>query len=173
MIRGLLIVVVIMTALFGTEFKVAEHSFGFYEAKKEQFFSTYEIRGVSKAVRGRVSKRNGTYTGFVRIDAGSFKSGSGMRDTHVREDYLQADIHPYITQTFTVSNGTAKGTITINGVAKKIAFPVEVVEEESGVIISGKAKVRYSDFNIKTPSNLILSAHEELFIGATLFLEQE
>jgi hypothetical protein len=50
---------------------------------------------------------------------------------------------------------------------------VEISQSDEGIILSGKVKVKYSDFGIETPSNLILSAHEDLFIGATLFLVKE
>ncbi len=174
MLRYIMSVILVVAVAFGSsEFYVAKHSFAFYEAKKEQFFSTLEIRGISRIVTGRAKKEGDAYRGELKIDARQFESGSGMRDSHVREKYLHTGSYPYITYVFTLSDGVSSGDITVHGVTKKVTFPIDVSESNGSLIVTGTVRVKYEDFGIETPSNLILRAHDDLLIGATLFLEEE
>ena len=62
--------------------------------------------------------------------------------------------------------------MTINGVSKEIAFPVRMSEENGQLFVEGNITIKYTDFNMETPSNLILSAHDDLVIGAKLYFNK-
>lgn len=169
MLRHLILTSAMIGALMAGEYKVQNNSFAYYQAKKEQFWLTIDIEGVSKSVTGNISENGGIYKGTIKIDASAFKSGDRMRDSHVSEDYLHSDKHPFITYKFEAQNGNSKGTMKVNGVEKQVSFPVKIAMENNQVAIEGEVRVKYTDFNIQTPANFILKAHEDLVIGAKLF----
>lgn len=171
MFKYLILTSSMIGALMAGEYTIQDKSFSFYEAKKEQFWTTHDIKGISKYLTGTVSEKNGKYEGFIKIDARKFTSDDDMRDAHVREDYLKANAHPYITYKFKVINSISIGTINVNGIDKQVSFPIDITQEGENIVFYGKIRVRYTDFGIKTPSNFILSAHEDLTIGAKLFLK--
>lgn len=154
------------------EYTLQNKSFAFYEAKKKQFFMTFDVISTSKTISGDLSKKDGICKGSIKIDARDFDSKNKIRDSHVKNDYLNTNKHPFITYSFEIVDNTTKGVISVNGVEKEISFPLNISVQEDIVSLDGKIEVKYSDFGIKTPANFILSAFDELNIGAKLFLKR-
>ena len=143
----------------------------FYEAKKDQFFSTYTILGINKMLTGSLQKLPNGYRGKLSIDALSFVTDSERRDSSVKE-HLHTDKSKLMTYQYELHNSEASGTMTINGVSKELTFPVHIKEENNQMFVEGNITVKYSDFNMEAPSNLILSAHDDLVIGAKLYFDK-
>lgn len=143
-------------------------SYVYYEAKKEQFFNTYPIRGINRGLRGSLEKRELEYKGMLSINVFTFDSDDSYRDDNV-EEYLNAETHKLMTYDYEIRENIAEGDMKINGVTKKITFPVTLKDENGQLFIEGNISIKYSDFNIETPSNFFLHAHEDLVIGAKLY----
>ena len=143
----------------------------FYEAKKDQFFSTYTILGMNKMLTGSLQKLPNGYRGKLSIDALSFVTDSERRDSSVKE-HLHTDKYKLMTYQYELHNSEASGTMTINGVSKELIFPVHINEDNNQLFVEGNITIKYSDFNIEAPSNLILSAHDDLVIGAKLYFDK-
>lgn len=172
MYKIILALIMSSSLLLASGFKLDKESSNvYYEAKKDQFFSTYVILGLNKSLSGLLHKDDKKLKGELKIDADGFKTDSDMRDSNVAQ-HLNVDIRPFITFTFTIENSTANGEMTINGISKNLTFPVVIVENDSSIQIDGNITIKYIDFGLKTPSNLILSAHEDLVIGAKLLYKK-
>ena len=143
----------------------------FYEAKKDQFFSTYTIVGVNNGLSGSLQKLPNGYRGTLSVEAFSFVTDSESRDSNVKE-HLHSEKYKLITYKYELHNNQASGTMRINGVSKEIVFPVHIDEKNNQLFVEGNITIKYSDFNVETPSNLILSAHDDLIIGAKLYFEK-
>ena len=140
----------------------------YYEAKKEQFFNTYTILGINRGLSGSLEKTEHGYKGELSIDVFMFDSDDSYRDDNV-EEYLNVDTHKLMTYDYEIRDNTVVGDMKINGVTKKIAFPVTLKDENSQLFVEGNISIKYSDFNVETPSNFFLRAHEDLVIGAKLY----
>ena len=143
----------------------------YYEAKKDQFFSTYTILATNKGISGTLMKLPKGYRGTLNIDVFSFDSDNTRRDSNV-EDYLNAQTYGLINYEFELYKNKATGIMTINGVSKEINFPVKMDKKGEELFVEGNVTIRYNDFNIDTPSNIILSAHDTLIIGAKLYFHK-
>ena len=172
MLKKIILVLGSVGVLMASTFNLNEtKSEVYYEAKKDQFFSTYTIIGINKGLSGSLVKYEDGYKGSLTVDAFSFITDSERRDSNVKE-HLNSDKYKFITFEYVLDKNIVKGTIHINGVSKKISFPVVVKEDKSELLVSGKITIKYSDFNIETPSNLILTAHDDLVIGAKLYFNK-
>ena len=165
------VVVVLMTSwvlMFGAEYKLDEsNSNVYYEAKKDQFFSTYTMLGINKLLSGVLVKEGDSISGELSIKANGFVTDSSKRDSNVAE-HLNSETKPLISFVYTIEKMIANGVMIVNGISKELTFPVVINEDESQIQIDGNITVKYTDFGLEAPSNFILSAHEELVIGANL-----
>ena len=143
----------------------------YYDAKKDQFFSTYTVIGLNKTLSGSLQTAGATLKGNLKIDVLKFVSDSEKRDENVAE-HMNAPTQPFVTFTYIIANNTARGEMSINGVTQNISFPVSIKESASELSVDGNITVKYTDFGMETPSNFILSAHDELVIGARLYFKK-
>ncbi len=143
----------------------------YYEAKKDQFFSTYTILSVNKGLSGFLQELPNGHRGELNVDVYAFDSDDTRRDENVEEE-LNAETFKAITYKYELHDNEAKGMMTINGVSQEIVFPVEMSEADGQLLVEGNITIKYTDFNIETPSNFILSAHDDLLIGARLYFNK-
>jgi polyisoprenoid-binding protein YceI len=96
----------------------------------------------------------------LSIEAGSIDTGIGMRDSHLRsEDFF--DIRKFPTITFEserVEGGGHRanvfGRLTIRGITREIAVPVEVSLSEVALVASGEFVINRRDYGIAYESFL-------------------
>ena len=143
----------------------------YYDAKKEQFFSTHTVIGVNKGLSGTLEGSDDEWYGKLKIDVLKFDSDSGKRDSNVVE-HMNAETHPFVSYSYMIVNNRASGTMNVNGVNKEISFPVIMQEKDGELFVEGNISIKYSDFGMETPSNFILSAHDDLVIGAKLYFNK-
>lgn len=143
----------------------------YYDAKKEQFFSTHTVIGINKGLSGTLEKSDGELYGKLNIDVLKFDSDSSKRDSNVAE-HMNAETHPFVTYSYMIADNRASGTMMVNGVSKEISFPVVIQEKDGELFVEGNISIKYSDFGMETPGNFILSAHDDLVIGARLYFNK-
>ena len=172
MIKKIALLAVSTLALVAGDYTLdTSKSEAYYEAKKDQFFSTYTILGVNRGLSGSLQKLTNGYSGELNVDVFGFDSEDSRRDGNV-EEHLNGETYKFMTYNYVLQDNEASGTMTINGVSKEIAFPVEMKEEQGQLFVEGNITIKYTDFGLETPSNLILSAHDDLVIGAKLYFNK-
>ena len=172
MLKVLMVLTMSWVLMFGADYKLDEKSSSvYYEAKKDQFFSTYSMLGINKLLSGVLNKEGDSYNGELSIKANGFVTDSEKRDSNVAE-HLNSETEPLISFVYTIKEMVAIGQMKINGVSKELTFPVVIKEDDTKIQIDGNITIKYTDFGIETPSNLILSAHEDLVIGANLSFQK-
>jgi polyisoprenoid-binding protein YceI len=88
------------------------------------------------------------------IDAGSIKTGNGLRDEHATsEEALNAVKYPRITFKSSAvekrgENYIATGTLTLKGVSKTIAIPFSFVEDGDAASLKGSFTVMPKDYGV-------------------------
>jgi polyisoprenoid-binding protein YceI len=90
----------------------------------------------------------------LSIEAGSIDTGIGMRDSHLRsEDFLDVKRFPYITFESERVEATGRrasvfGRLTVHGVTREIAVPVEVDVTDIAMVATGEFVVDRHDYGL-------------------------
>ncbi len=94
------------------------------------------------------------------IEAASIDTGIGMRDNHLRsEDFFDVRQFPMITfeslrVEATGRRATVSGRLTLHGVTREIAVPVEVDLTEVALVATGEFVINRRDYGIVYQSSL-------------------
>ncbi len=108
------------------------------------------------------------------VDLASLDTGIGLRNRHMRDNYLEVKKYPYATFSGSISEvKTAgedslgvmtKGTMQIHGVKKDLNIPCTVSSEGSGYRVHGEFMVLLSDFDIPIPKIMFLQLDNEIHV---------
>ena len=124
------------------------------------------------SAQAEVREQDGTFAAdvTVRIDARSITTGSGLRDSQMRREFLRTDRFPDITFRGAVVpvepvtqlsfRADATGQLTINGVTREARFPVRVVALRDSYLVEGSTVVRMTEFGIPIPRFFIFVAED-------------
>lgn len=116
------------------------------------------------------------------IDLNTLKTGIGLRDRHMRENYLETKKFPFAEFTGKIKEEvklsrervqkvTATGTFKIHGIERKIEVPGTITRLGNGEIsLAASFNVLLSDYNIDIPSVVFyeLADEQEVTIQAKL-----
>lgn len=121
-----------------------------------------KINGKSNVVQVADDDKNVTVT----VPLGNLDTGIGMRNTHMKEKYLEVGKYPNATLVVPRTaagypnggSGDTTGTLTLHGVSKPVSFHYDVKKEGGEFAVNGSVHINMSDFKIEQPS----------FAGATV-----
>lgn len=116
-----------------------------------------------KAPEGNLKIENGKITGEVELDLSSLDTGMGLRNTHMKEKYLEVDKHPKAVITIDAAinkkdwsmknpelkEQTIQGTLSLHNVKK--ALPITISIDKSA---NAKASfsLKLTDYKVDIPS---------------------
>ncbi len=167
------------TGVVGQEFHVDR------DADNEVRFTSQapieEVVGVTDRIDGYVllngprleagSAPEGTQL-YLEVDLASLDTGLGLRNRHMRENYLEVEEFPYafleatIERVEAVPAGgfrvTAQGVMTIHGVEREMDIPCDVAERGQGYRVQCAFDLLLSDFEIKIPKLMFLKLANEV-----------
>lgn len=102
----------------------------------------------------------------VSVAASTVDTDNSMRDKSlVSDEYFDAEKYPLLTISSTKVEKTNKtavgfyyftGHLTIKGITKKISFPFQVKEQDSGFLFTGTFRIDRTDFGVGE-KNIVLS----------------
>lgn len=116
---------------------------------------------------------------YFEIQLNSIKTGIGLRDRHMRENYLHTDKYPIthftgkITDAKKNSDGwdvNVEGDIFIHGVKKKIQSKGELIKTKEGYRVKSNFVVALSDFKVEIPSLMFQKINENIKIELDFYL---
>lgn len=109
---------------------------------------------------------------YFEVDLGSLDTGIGMRDRHMRDDYLEVKEYPYasykghIVRVSPSSGGgfqvTADGTLTIHGTSHDRQIACDVTSQGTGYHARCAFDVLLSDYDIEIPKIMFLKLANEI-----------
>ncbi|MCI0589210.1 MAG: YceI family protein [Planctomycetes bacterium] len=137
----------------------------------------HDFSGATTGVRGEFSSRlshpSEVAHGEIVVDAAALQTGLDARDEEMRA-LLDVGAHPTLRFEWTAFDtdavdaaartvrGTAKGRLSIRGIAREIALPVRIsVDESRRIAVEGEAEIRLTDFGIPVPSKLGMIAMQD------------
>jgi polyisoprenoid-binding protein YceI len=145
----------------------------------------HDFSGATTKVRGEITaclaRPAEGCAGSIAADAAALQTGHDGRDEEMRKtldtvkhpeiqfDWASFDATSVDVKTEKVE-GTARGTMTIRGVARPFAIPVRVsVDASRRVVIEGQTKVKLTDFQVPVPSQLgLISMEDEIVLWIAL-----
>ncbi len=142
-----------------------------------------EFAGVSSQLNGLIDFEKNLLDFF--IDLNTLKTGIGLRDSHMRENYLETKKYPFaeftgkIRENITLQPGesknvTAIGKFKIHGVEKEIIVPGKVTGiSNSEIKLAAMFKILLSDYNIDIPKIIFYELAEEQTVTLSVNLKIE
>lgn len=109
---------------------------------------------------------------YFEVDLASLDTGIGLRNRHMRDDYLQVDKFPYAKykgrlDSVTAGGGggfrvTATGTMSIHGVDRPMTLPCDVDSAGRGYRVRCTFHLLLSDFDIEIPRLMFLKLANQI-----------
>ena len=109
---------------------------------------------------------------YFEVDLASLDTGLGLRNRHMRDNYLEVKTHPYATFEGAIPEIralqgagyriTAEGTFTVHGVSRELSIPCDATPEGEGYRIRCGFGVLLSDFDIEIPKVMFLKLANEI-----------
>ena len=158
-----------------------------------------DIVGITNKINGQIKVnpndlRDAATSARFEVDLADLKTGIALRDTHMREQYLQTDKYP--TAIFTLERIrkasastlkpnsivalTVEGTFELHGVRRKVEVPATVSyvpESESSMPklpgnllrVTSEFDIRLADYNIERPQMVILKVGDTARVSLDVF----
>lgn len=139
-----------------------------FDAKSTLHDFTGVTQKVSGAFRIDFDDPQGAWTGSVRCDATTLKTGVDGRDSNMWE-YLDTKNHPAIEFTLEkfepakdgvdvvkqTAKGEVKGTMRIRGKQKPVRMPVQLeIDAQRRLVVKGEMPLSLPDYDVPVPSQL-------------------
>ncbi|KPJ88079.1 MAG: hypothetical protein AMS18_13785 [Gemmatimonas sp. SG8_17] len=109
---------------------------------------------------------------YFEVDLASIDTGIGLRNRHMRDNYLEVNEYPYATYggviesvVQTAPDGyrvTASGTFSIHGRERPMEIPCDITTRSEGYRTRCSFHVLLTDFDIKIPRVMFLKIADEI-----------
>jgi polyisoprenoid-binding protein YceI len=117
----------------------------------------------------------------VTVPVEKLSTGISIRDTHMKEKYLEAAKYPTAELVVPRSglkfpgdgasvDATAPGSMTIHGTSKPVTFHYKAVRKGNAYDVQGDAHVNMNDYGIATPTYLGITVKPPVDISVTFRL---
>lgn len=137
--------------------------------------SMLKIRGKGGPLTGKVSVKDLLVSGIIDVDLNSFDTGINLRNTHMKEKYLQTGQYPKAQLTMGkvalpadwLTKGKLdavpfEGILKLRGVEKPVAGTMSLASINNAVDGNAKFKFKISDFGIEVPSYAGIKVTDEV-----------
>jgi polyisoprenoid-binding protein YceI len=118
---------------------------------------------------------------YFEVDLNSLDTGIGLRNRHMRENYLHTDKYPFthftgkLTRANKVEDGryevTVEGTMYIHGVEKAMTAEGTITAAENGYKIQTNFTVALTDYNIEVPQLMFMKIDENMQLELNFYVE--
>lgn len=119
---------------------------------------------------------------YFEVDLRTLDTGIGLRNRHMRENYLHTDKYPMTTfkgkmvKADRASSGdynvTVEGTIFIHGVSRTLKTTGTLTPNENGYRIKSSFEVRLTDHNIEVPKLMFMKISNTMKLQLDFYLKE-
>lgn len=182
---SIIILVLILFSGQAAEFQVSK-------SRKNQvkFISNAPVEsfeGITDQIDGYIYWDGGDLTRnselYFEVDLNTLDTGIGLRNRHMRENYLETDKFPRtyykgkIVSVQKMSENTyqvqAEGMMFIHGVEKPLSVTGTISREEEGLFrIQTAFEIKLSDYKIKIPSLMFFKIDERMQLELDFYVEK-
>lgn len=135
-----------------------------------------DFEGITNKIDGYLTTKDGNnlYGAevYFEVDLNSVDTGIGLRNRHMREDYLHTDTYPLtsykgkITEVNKINDSNydvrVNGEITIHGITKSLVTRGEIKFTKNGINATTKFTVKLTDHKIEVPQVMFLKISEDI-----------
>ncbi|MDP3501071.1 MAG: YceI family protein [Myxococcales bacterium] len=119
----------------------------------------------------------------VVVGLKDLETGISLRDSHMREKYLEVDKFPEATLAVAndqvtwpedgkSSEGQARGTFTVHGVSKDVSFKYKITNSGGTYAVEGEAAVNFKDHGVSVPSYMGITVKPDITIVSKFNLKR-
>jgi polyisoprenoid-binding protein YceI len=139
---------------------------------------TSKIDGYLKHIGSSLNEGSELY---FEVDLRTLDTGIGLRNRHMREEYLHTDKYPYAKFSGTIvsvrdagSSRTAnvKGTMDIHGVKKSMEVTTSLSTTSTGMRAKVSFIVKLTDHKIEVPKFMFLKISEDMKLELDVYLKK-
>jgi polyisoprenoid-binding protein YceI len=177
----LFMILFLSTALFAIEYHVDK------EQKNQVKFTSdapiEEIVGVTDKIDGYVMWEGDDPTAnsefYFEVDLASIDTGIGLRNRHLRDNYLETDKYPFASYAGKITKATAHdddsfsitttGLFKLHGVEKEIEVNGLISKTDTGYKAESQFSVKLDDYNIERPQVMMLKIGEVIQLDVQIF----
>lgn len=119
---------------------------------------------------------------YFEVELGSLDTGIGLRNRHMREDYLETEKYPYAQFTAhlteakrisdTLYSTTAVGKFKIHGEEREMSIPTTIISKSGAVRVLCDFDIKLTDFKIKIPKLMFMKLNELIKLKLDFYLKQ-
>lgn len=119
---------------------------------------------------------------YFEVDLNSLDTGIGLRNRHMRENYLHTEQFPFthftgkLIKAEAVKEGeyavTAEGTMFIHGIEKQMTVEGMIQATASGYRIQAKFTAALTDYNIEVPQLMFFKIDENMQLELDYYVKQ-
>jgi len=119
---------------------------------------------------------------YFEVDLNSIDTGIGLRNRHMRDDYLHTNKYPFtnfkgtITQVNNVSQTefdvVVIGKMFIHGVTRDKTINGKIYKVPDGYQLKSEFEVKLTDYNIKVPRFMFVRINENIQLYVDFFVKQ-
>ena len=141
---------------------------------------SFEAR--TKTLKGEVVAIAGepTLSGTLQVDLQTLETGIGLRDRHMRDNYLEVQKGPdYAVATLEQiriekldGQTTFKGTLLLHGQRKEVSGTAQLKQQDGRVRVEAQFPIKVSEFAIPKPSYLGVGVTDEIQVKVALTAER-
>jgi polyisoprenoid-binding protein YceI len=125
---------------------------------------------------GPASDQPGTVHGALRVDLQTLETGIGIRDRHMKDNYLEVEKGPDFSAAMFEDirvdrldgRSVFSGTLMLHGQRKPISGTAELQQRDGRVRVQAQFPMKISDFEIPTPKYLGVGVRDEIQIKVNL-----
>ena len=146
-----------------------------------------DFEGVTNLIDGYIYYEGEDLTNnsqlYFEVDLSSLDTGIGLRNRHMRDNYLETDKFRYATYKGTITNNDkisnntfeveVKGTMNIHGVTKNLNIYGTLTENNAGLRIVSQFNVNLLDYNIDVPQVMFLKISEIMDLRLDFYMKEK
>ncbi len=143
------------------------------------------FEGITNNIDGYIYFENNDFSTnseiYFEVDLRTIDTGIGLRNRHMRDNYLETDKYP-----FTFFNGKisetkmnqekisvmVEGEIFIHGIKQKLKTQGEIFDFQDGYRITTNFDIKLSDFKIDIPKVMFLKLNEVIKLELEFFMKE-
>ncbi len=144
-----------------------------------------DFEGVTKKIDGYLKYNGASLTEnseiYFEVDLRTLDTGIGLRNRHMREEYLHTDKYPYAKFSGRIESvrdagsnkiATVKGSMDIHGVKKPMDVKATLAPEGSGLRSKVSFEVKLTDHKIEVPKFMFLKIDEVMQLELDIQLKK-
>ena len=118
---------------------------------------------------------------YFEVDLNSLDTGIGLRNRHMRENYLETDKYPLTHFTGKLTDAvklesdeyevTAEGQFFIHGVTQNVIIKGTMTPSENGFNIKSNFITALTDYNIEVPQLMFFKVDEDMKVELNFYVE--